>query len=1214
VPLADSPPGGSARGLSRAQLLLLCVAYAALLAYLSFIPFLYTPLDFDEALRRFAQLPYLRLGAQSRADWVANLVMYLPLGWLLARLLQPAPRGRIEPAVLAAALLIGGAWAVAVEFAQLYFPNRTASLNDVLAEAFGTAAGALLWLRIGRRWQVWWAAIVHGGERTARAVLNAYVIAYLGLNLSPFDFVLSTGEFIDHLRSPLVAAWMAPVSCGPVPCSLRLLFEVGLAALLGLWWALQRRAAGIVEAVLAGLALGMLLEAIQLLLVSGVSQGASVLARGAGFVLGTVAYTQRTRLLALDRRRYGRPLVLALLLPYLWAVGFVNGWWHGEWIDAAVAWDRFGRMRWLPFHYHYFTTEQNAIRSGILYTLLYMPVGAAAWLWARRAEQASPAIAALLAALLAAVAELGKLFVPPRHPDMTDVLIAAVAAGATAALLRAIARPVAAVRARGAATATIAAATTAADGRVSTVAAAAADSRDLLPSAAASALPAAHAARTDLRAEGARHTGVAAAGTDAAPAAPPTTHAAPTGMPSAGALHAGTRAPGAGAGAGAWPTACAAPAGLSVGGVSRAAAGAEGALPSRQGAGTSSRATPPLAWQFFGALALAVAAVSVVGFPFAPAWLGAGLIAYALILARAPLVYLWVVPVALPLLDLAPWSGRVFWDEFDLLLLVTVGVRLLRPWPAAAGSVPDLPRAALGLLAASVLASIVVALLPLAPLDANAFTNYMSPYNALRLGKGYLWAVLLLWIAASDAAGGAAVGRRFAQGLALGLLALAAAVAWERAVFPGLFAVGIDFRVAGPVSAMHVGGAYLDALLVALLPFALLLALRAVNASARAAWGAIVLLGLYATAVTFSRATIVAAVVGLVVFAALWLRRSRLLSGARMRAGGGVAAAVLAGVALTMALAGGTPAANETMRDRFGASTADAGVRAAHWRTVLAMIRADPAHLLFGSGLGSFPREFYLRHGAEFGVAAYRIEQSPAGDRLVLYGGRGLFIVQQLGAAPATELDVEVTVRPVRGDAWLAVSVCEATPLYSAHCASEIARPAAEGGRTSLRLRVPAADGALAAYRPRVLSLSNPVPGAVARVEKVSVRDPRGAELLRNGDFAHRLDRWFFTSDHHLAWRAHNSLLQVLFEQGLLGLAAWASIVLVALRRLWLADARRGWVAAVGAAGTAVLLVSIFDALSDAPRLVVLALMLALFPGLPAQPSDRAPRRAAVHA
>ena len=1075
MPLADSPPGGSARGLSRTQLLL-CVAYAALLAYLSFIPFIYRPLPFDEALRQFAQLPYLALGAQSRADWVANLVMYVPLGWLLGRLLQPAPRGRIDAAVLAGAVLLGGTWGVAVEFAQLYYPNRTASLNDVIAEVIGTGVGAVLWLIVGARWKVWWDAIVHGGERTARAALNGYVIAYLVLSLSPFDFILSGSELADHLASPLVGLWMAGVSCGPVPCSARLLFEIALTAPLGLWLALHRRhGVGIVEAVLAGLVFGVVLEAMQLLLVSGVSQGASVLSRGAGIVLGTVAYAQRSRLQAFDRQRYGRPVVLALLLPYLWAVGFVNGWWQGAWIDPAAAWERFGHMRWLPFHFHYFTTEQNAIRSGILHTLLYVPVGLAAWLWSRRPAGMSAARPALLAAAIAVVAELGKLFVPPRHPDMTDVLIAAVAAGATAALLRAICRPAA--------------------------------------SASISAAP----------------------------------------------------------------------------------LGAEPAPEARFAEAT------PIAWRLGGALALIGAFASVLDFPLLPALLAVALAVYAIALVRVPLLYLWVVPATLPLLDLAPWSGRFFWDEFDLLLLVTIGARLLTLRPRRAPARLNLPRGVLALLALSVAASAAVALAPLAPLDANALSNYLSPYNALRVAKGYLWAVLLLALIARDVADGALVERRLAQGLTLALLGLAAVVVWERAAFTGLFGSGVAFRVAGSVSAMHVGGAYLDALLVALLPFALLLAVRADAPGVRVLGAGALLLGLYAVFVTFSRSTLAATIIGGLVFAVLSMRQA---AGGRSSSGSaaGSRRAAIAGVLAVVVLGGLALGASETLRQRLAMASADAGVRQAHWREVLAMFSPTLPKYLFGMGLGAFPREFYLQHSADGNVAAYRLQSAgPSGDAqaLVLHGGRGLYVVQRIGRPAGGAVDVEIRGRLLRGEGRLAVGICEATVLYSGHCNWATAQLEFESAVPRLRLPLPP-DAAPAVLRPPiVLSLSNATAGSAVAVESVSVKAAQGHEVLRNGDFRHGLDRWFFTSDRHLAWRAHNTVLQVAFEQGLFGLAAWTWIALSCLRRLVTAAPDSAAVA-VAAACLAVLAVAQFDSLLDAPRLALLILLLVLFPLRPA--------------
>ena len=42
------------------------------------------------------------------------------------------------------------------------------------------------------------------------------------------------------------------------------------------------------------------------------------------------------------------------------------------------------------------------------------------------------------------------------------------------------------------------------------------------------------------------------------------------------------------------------------------------------------------------------------------------------LLAYFPYAWLLVVPALLPIMDFAPWTGRFFFDEFDLLILTTV--------------------------------------------------------------------------------------------------------------------------------------------------------------------------------------------------------------------------------------------------------------------------------------------------------------------------------------------------------------------------------------------------------------------------------------------------------------------------------------------------------------------------------------------------------------
>ena len=78
------------------------------------------------------------------------------------------------------------------------------------------------------------------------------------------------------------------------------------------------------------------------------------------------------------------------------------------------------------------------------------------------------------------------------------------------------------------------------------------------------------------------------------------------------------------------------------------------------------------------------------------------------------------------------------------------------------------------------------------------------------------------------------------------------------------------------------------------------------------------------------------------------------------------------------------------------------------------------------------------------------------------------------------------------------------------------------------------------------LSLHNAAFGTRAEVSQLSLVDGE-AELLSNGSFEHGLDRWFITSDDHLAWRTKNTALQIVFEQGALGVLAWLAVSVAAV-------------------------------------------------------------------
>lgn len=120
--------------------------YALLLVYGSLYPFTGWHGPFDGALA-FLGAPWPRY--VTRSDIITNILVYLPLGALLAR----AQRHRLHPArsfavaVLAALLL-----SLMLEGVQTFLPGRVASRLDWLLNGLGAALGALAAALAQSRW------------------------------------------------------------------------------------------------------------------------------------------------------------------------------------------------------------------------------------------------------------------------------------------------------------------------------------------------------------------------------------------------------------------------------------------------------------------------------------------------------------------------------------------------------------------------------------------------------------------------------------------------------------------------------------------------------------------------------------------------------------------------------------------------------------------------------------------------------------------------------------------------------------------------------------------------------------------------------------------------------------------------------------------------------------------------------------------------------
>jgi len=1055
----------------------------------------------------FQHIRLLNVGTQGRADWVANGVLYLPVGFLTVTLLTRFKRRRTLALAFIGSLLFSVTLAVTVEFAQLFFPPRTVSINDVVAEFLGSTLGAVFAARWSDGFKSFLSTVMGSPDRLVAHLLKAYAIGYVAFSLFPYDFLASASELEGKFHSD---SWGWLVATEPmrgnISLALAKLFAEGLAVVpLGLilgQLTSGRRPWAPTRALVSGAALGLIIEMAQFFIVSGISQGLSVLTRAAGMYLGALLWHHRTRLhaprLASGLRRFGLPVGIL----YLIALAAVNGWFEHRWmgIDSAVS--DLKNIHFLPFYYHYYTTEQAALLSLTSVCAMYAPIGILTW-----ASWNPPTVAMLMATLTAGFMETSKLFLESLHPDPTNLLLAGFSAWATAKLARRL--------------------------------------------ASARAMSAEAPKRND--------TSMAATPTR-------THHSRP------------------------------------YDGKKEAPRATARATNDQTLVGTASAV--PLAmlkrpsWTGYTVLMAGLAGVGwgVATFPIHPALLGVLFAGYAALIWQRPQFLLVVVPAALALFDLAPWSGRFYFDEFDFLLLTSVAVGYARLPPAPRHSKRDLLFLSLAaLLGLSYAIGTVRGLLPWQMPEANAFTNYYSPYNALRIAKGALWAFLLYGLLGRLAATGQDVRRHFAWGMIAGLAGTVAMIVWERFVFPGLFNLTDVYRVTGPFSQMHTGGADIESYLTLSTPFLVVLLFERRSWVTRLAGTALLVGATYGVMVTFSR--IGYAAYGIALALALLAATARSTAQRARPFKRGMAAFALAALALAVAV---PILKGPFTQARMSQAGADLGIRLAHWADALQMRDPGWPTTLFGMGIGRYP-ETHSWRSEESRAATYGLGSETGNTFLRLGAGSPLYVEQFGAIKPQHDYTLSLNARSDQPSTQVAVSICEKWLLTSARCTFKSIDVTGNGRWQSVQIHLQSGDvgsGPWYAARPIKLSIYNSNAHAVADVDNVRLQATDGADLLVNGDFSRGVDRWFFTVDNDRPWHIWSLPIQVLFDQGWLGVFALALFVAVGLWRAahdaWRGDAMAG---AMLASSVGFLVIGTLDSLVDSPRLILVFLLLIWFCG-----------------
>jgi VanZ family protein len=424
----------------RGHYTILALAFLGFAVYGSLVPFHLQPIPFAEAMNRFRDVLGQNVRVGSRSDWVANILLFFPLGFLLMAAAccdRPQLAAPAFPLVVASCVAFSGA----IEFAQLFFPPRVSSINDIAAESLGALLGAVLWVLRGQRVtttarRVWTG---FGSRSTIILFLPGYLLFVLVIAALPLDFTLSPVEIYHKYHEGRVH--LMPFARSDVGAlelvdkcfwNVASLLPVGvlLGCLPGRFW---RREQSWPYVLGLGLLTASAIEFVQLFVASRSCDVTDVVTGGpavlAGWVFALLHHRRQARRSGYARTSASSPLRWGLLAAWLAVLMFMEWQPFDFTLNLHRAADRLHDVTLLPFLDYYGGDYLSTLDDFVHKFLLFVPLGALlppspparAW---RRAGL----VGWLVATGVAVVLEAGQLFLPTRYASVTDVLVASSAA------------------------------------------------------------------------------------------------------------------------------------------------------------------------------------------------------------------------------------------------------------------------------------------------------------------------------------------------------------------------------------------------------------------------------------------------------------------------------------------------------------------------------------------------------------------------------------------------------------------------------------------------------------------------------------------------------------------------------------------------------------------------------------------------------------------
>ncbi len=411
--------------------LILLAIYFGFVVYGSLVPLEFRYVPFEQAVRIFRKIPYLHIGIQSRSDLVANFLLFIPLTFFAMGALTRENRRRAKPLIALATAAAAAMISVSVEFAQIYFPGRTTSQNDIFAETAGGIAGIVLWFCFGGRITRWarslWAE--QAKDRLAVKILTGYVVLLIIYQMLPFELTISLVEVYHKWKASGVNIFPfcdpGGVAAYTIVSKVAVMIPTGYLLML-----LQRRRRyRIYRAVVQVCVLAALIEAAQLFVINRYSSSTDVVLGAFGGLLGAVAAVlfgpaaSRPVLETDFWRRRGMWIKLIATAALVAGIG-----WE-KWYPFDFCWPAEGlatgarRILAVPLARQYLMPEFLALSQVVRELTAFFILGMLLRSLSAPSGKTGKIVGVLVVVVLAVVFEFVQVFLASRTADLTAMII-----------------------------------------------------------------------------------------------------------------------------------------------------------------------------------------------------------------------------------------------------------------------------------------------------------------------------------------------------------------------------------------------------------------------------------------------------------------------------------------------------------------------------------------------------------------------------------------------------------------------------------------------------------------------------------------------------------------------------------------------------------------------------------------------------------------------